>query len=152
MGLSSYPMLTTFKKRDITPTNYRYPFEKDPKGEFEEAFAEYLGECAEFETASKQSVYETKEIVSDISFRVHCGWMALLISSAQGLIFQYSSLRSEHPDLDLQFQVLQKKTDEYIVRLYDWHGAPGTHSDEPATFKAAMDEVQEGSIEEFQLD
>ena len=145
-------MLTTLKKREITPTNYRYAAkEEDPKGQFEKAFAEYLGECAEFEAASKQHVYDTKEEISQVSFRVHCGWLAQLISSAQNLIFLNHSLLEKHPDLEYQFKILQQKTDEFIVRLYDWHGAPGTHSTEPLNFNQAMQEVRAGEVEEFKV-
>jgi hypothetical protein len=142
-------MLTTLNKREITPTNYRYTVQEDPKSLFEKAFADYLSECSEFEAASKRHVYDSKEEVSQVSFRVHCGWLAQLISIAQNLIFLNHTLLNDHPDLEPQFKILQQKTDEYIVRLYDWHGVPGTHSTETGTFKQAMTDVQAGQVEEF---
>jgi hypothetical protein len=140
----------TLPRREITRTNYRYAVEEeDSKSKFEKQFADFLRECADFESASKRYVYESKEEVPQASFRVHCGWLAQLISQAQTMIFLNHPLLAEHPDLEFQFKLLQQKTDDFIARLHDWHGPPGTHSDEPGTFKAAFSEFQAGQVEEL---
>jgi hypothetical protein len=55
----------------------------------------------------------------------------------------------ENADAKPHLELLQQKTDDYIARLWEWHGTPGSHRDEPSSFGRAVEEVKAGKVEHF---
>jgi hypothetical protein len=142
-------MLKKWNGRETAPAGYGYAAKDDPKIEFEKRAAAFLEDCAKFEEASQHSIYRNEKEISQHDFRVHCGWLASLISAAQGLMVEYRESLGANSDSEAQFELLQQKTDEFIARLWEWHGPPGSHADEPPSFTQAMAEVKAGQSEPF---
>jgi hypothetical protein len=149
-------MEVAFGFREVAPPSVKSHFrlrfptktKPTPQEAFDEAVQEYLAEVAEFETQSKQGLYDNPE-AAEVEYRIHCAWLAHLIETGQLLVL-YAHQEGLSGD-GTALKLVQEKINVCIHRIHDWHGAPGTHVDEPPSFKQAMDEVARGEVEDCDL-
>lgn len=136
--------------RETSPLNYgpKPETKQTPRDFFEHDLAVFLGEAAQFETASKVNVYEAEDLQL-MDARTHCAWLGRLIYTGQQLFIYGISYNLHEEGLQGQMQVLDQKIQEYVHRMAEWHDSIGAK--EPANFKQAMKELKEGSILPFKV-
>lgn len=141
---------TLLPGRVMSPPNYRPKIEDDPKEKFLKEFSAYIENCSDFESQSKICIYDAPE-VSQCLFRQHCAWLAQLIYQGQHLLIFVSNENLWNQGIELDIKLVEQRIRDHIRRLQDWHGEPGSHDDEPASFKNAFLEVTAGDVEDFEL-
>ena len=141
-------VLHSLPQRGITPFPYRLhaepQFQKvDPKLQFQKDFVAYQQGCNEFAIASAECVYDNPDADQSL-YRVHCYHLATLIAAGQLILGEVDEAQLE--GVEAETAMIQKTVDGLIATMHDWHGAPGSHVDEPGDFAQAMSEADKGLV------
>lgn len=133
-------------KREVAPPSYvqrlqqaGIQFKKpEPKEVFLTNLSDFQKNTGEFELEATRYLYDNPA-AGEHEYRVHCHLLGALIADGGSLIIFADC--NNLTGLEAEKEFIQKKVDGYIATLYDWHGAAGSHRDEPSAFKQGMQQT-----------